>query len=157
MSILSRFLAIETNVQRADKQTLANHVISIMTVSEYFDLSDWLGLRWHSASRLRRLWKWFRSCAVEQKSDFLQMSARWDRFVYIWRAAVIPVEPVNSSDLKSCRRGADLLVDFEKVIFCPSSYHFSLWSHFHWDIQITENSIWYKNKFHNNCHFESND
>ena len=83
--------------------------------------------------------------------------ARWDRFVYIWRAAVIPVEPVNSSDLKSCRRGADLLVDFEKVIFCPSSYHFSLSSHFHWDIQITENSIWYKNKFHNNCHFESND
>ena len=40
MSILSRFLAIDTNVQRADKQTLANHVISIMTVSEYFDLPD---------------------------------------------------------------------------------------------------------------------
>ena len=70
-----------------------------MTVSEYFDLSDWLGLRWHSASRLRRLWKWFRSCAVEQKSDFLLLSVSWDRFVYIWGAAVIPVEPVNSSDL----------------------------------------------------------
>ena len=69
-----------------------------MTVSEYFDLPDWLSLRWHSASRLRRLWKWFRSCAVEQKSDFLQMSVSWDRFVYIWRAAVIPVEPVNNSD-----------------------------------------------------------
>ena len=157
MSILSRFLAIDTNVQRADKQTLANHVKSNMTVSEYFDLPDWLGLRFTFCIKIEAIVKVISIIRSWTEKWFLQMSARWDRFVYIWRAAVIPVEPVNSSDLKSCRRGADLLVDFGKVIFCPWSYHFSLSSHFHWDIQITENSIWYKNKFHNNCHFESND
>ena len=36
---------------------------------------------------------------LNRKVIFLQLSVSWDRFVYIWRAAVIPVEPVNNSDL----------------------------------------------------------